>query len=39
MSNRRKLNPPDAISRFASAYRCFDCTGRAERMVLDNAGI
>ncbi len=39
MSNRRRLRPPVTVTRFAAAYACTDCTGRAGRLRLDAAGV
>ena len=39
MSNRRKLRPPSNVARYARAYRCTDCTGRAGKIWRDRYGI
>lgn len=39
MSNRRKLQPPPNVARYAAAYRCTDCTGRAGKIWRDHAGV
>jgi hypothetical protein len=39
MSNRRRLRPPDSVTRYAKAYRCADCTSDVGRVGRDSLGI